>query len=543
MAVSPEDFGAIKVSGGPSPEDFGAVPIERSATENIGRQIGLTGRAAISGFAALPTLLAQGASGLINKVAGTNLDPAGALQRNLTRIGFPEPENAAERIAQDVTGAMSGQAGLMKAGDIMSRAVSPVASGVGKILTVQPLAQVTGAAGSAGGAGITRELGGGIEAQIAAGLIGGMAGTAAGARRVTPSLEQQQNVTRDTVLAAGRKAGYIVPPSTINPSLTNTSLESVAGKISTEQAVSIRNQRVTDSLARKALGIGNDVPLSEQSLKTIRADAGNAYRAIKDIKGTFSADDAFKSEVAKIGGDFSQASLEFPNIMKNSAIDSLREDLSKGQWTPKGIIEVVKKLRFDASKNFKAFDDPEKAALAQAQRSAANALDSLVERNLESIGKGSMAKQYRDARVLIAKAHDVESAILPDGHVSAKIIEKIGNNGYLDGELKTIADFAGTFKKAVQNPSQIGSQNVRHLKTWAAMAGGGVGAGVGGPVGGAIGATIPFVAPPAAQSTILSRPYQSLMATPKYPMSLLEQLQMIGANPTPLANLLDQSKQ
>src|SRR3990167_3019300 len=62
---------------------------ERTTGESAVRALGRTGRAAATGILSIPTMLAQGASGVFNTLAGTKLDPAGALQRNLTRIGFP----------------------------------------------------------------------------------------------------------------------------------------------------------------------------------------------------------------------------------------------------------------------------------------------------------------------------------------------------------------------------------------------------------------------------------------------------------------------
>lgn len=536
---------------------------EPSALQNFGRQLGLTGRAALSGVAAVPTMLAQGAAGLINTAAGTNLDPAGALQRTMTRVGLPEPQGAGERVAQDVAGAMTGQSAIMKAAGGLS---SPIRAA----FTTQPLAQVTGAAGSSGGAGMAREMGAGPVGQTIAGLSGGLTGTAVGLRGAqTPQGEilRAQNQIRDEILKKAKDAGYVVPPSTVNPTVTNTTIESIAGKALTQQKASVMNQRIDDTLAREALGLNPKAVLTEQSIAFLRNKAGRAYQNVKDAGMPIRLDTEFRTDVSALGKDFANAAKEFPDIVNDGAIQALQKSLLERPTTaavptrtgsylesrklldalqnggaieresigPAAAVELVKKLRFDASKNYRAMDDPARAALADAQRTAASAIDNLIERSLESQGKGDLSRAYRDARVFIAKAHDIESALQPDGHISGRVMNRIGQKGFLDGPLKTIADFAGAFPKAEQDIAQIGSQNVRGLRLLATAMGAGVGNTIAGPGGGAIGAVMPFAAPPAAQALLLSKPYQRVMANPNYNASTSRgTLETLAKNPTPV---------
>lgn len=568
-----EDYGSPSQDGPwtdykPVPKD--AVP-EPSFMENATRQLGLTGRAALSGVAAIPTMLGQGVAGLINTVAGTNLDPAGALQRNLSRMGLPEPQNGGERIAQDVAGAMAGQGGAMKVGEIMARSPGPITQGAGQILAANPASQIGAATGAGGGSSIARESGAGPLGQTIAGLAGGVVGGGIGARApVGAGAElQAQNESRDAALKAGRAAGYKVPPATVNPTLAKQQIEGVSGKIDMQQAVSLSNSQITDRLARESLGLQPTASLTAGTLEKIRVNAGRSYQAVKDYDGTFKVDKKFLDDVAGFNKDFSAAAKEFPEIVNDKAITTLQDALTKVKSDstaalpkhmsteearaffskpppvdgmvqretiePKAAVELVKKLRFDASKNYANYDDPKLAALADAQRGAAKALDGLIERNLKEQGAENLATDYIKARTTIARAHDIESA-LKGGHVDTLALNRIGKKGYLEGPLKVAADFAEHFPKAVQAPSAIGSANVHALRPYFSIMGAGTGSVIGGPVGAAIGAAVPLVAPPMVRSALLSNLVQNSVANPSYGPGLLSRMGQSTQNPTPLIN-------
>lgn len=349
--------------------------------------------------------------------------------------------------------------------------------------------------------------------QTGAGVMTSALQRRAAAKAADISTQQAQGASRDAALKAGQDAGYVVPPTSVRPGLVNEALESVAGKISTAQSASGKNQRVTDTLAREALGLKKDSLLTEGSLADLRRQAGRAYEAIKNEPGRVKADAAFQQEVATLGRDFGDAAQVVPSAIKNEAVEALQADLAKGDWTPKAIIEAVKKLRFDAGKNYKAFDDPAKAALADAQRSAADALDALVERNLTAQGKGALATAYTDARTLIAKAHDVDAALMADGHVNAQVLARISQKKPFTDQLKTIADFAGSFPKAVQPPAKVAGAGVHALRPSIGAAAGTL---VGGPVGAALGAGAGVAVPWTVRQALLSGAGQQMRATPSY---------------------------
>lgn len=426
-----------------------------------------------------------------------------------------------------VTGNVLGNLALLAPASVLPGAASiPGAAALGATVAALQPTQNTGERLT------NMAIGGGLGG--AAQYLGTTGARLLGERAATKAAEAQtaqvQNAVRDQALKAGRQAGYVVPPSTINPTLKNSVVESVGGKSATQQQASVTNQKVTDTLARQALGLKPNAPLTEQILGNMRQQEGQAYAAIKNVGGKFNADQQFTQEVGAIGQEMRQVAQEFPNSTKNSAIENLLADLNLGSYSPNAILQKVRMLRADASANFKAFNDPEKLALARAQRQAAEALDGLVERNLAAAGKADLSTAYQQARVNIAKLHDVEAALTPGGHIDARVLAKIAENGRVTGELKTIADFAGNFPKAVQTGEKVGSPMVHALRPSIGSAVGGVIGGVpGAAIGGAAGVAVPF----AARSAMLSPVGQAMMASPSYGPGLLGFAAQRGLLPSP----------
>lgn len=95
--------------------------VPRTTGQELGRQLGLTGRAIVEGFASPATAVLEAGRGVYN--IGANLlgsesripSFAQAQGQMLTQAGVPEPETRLERAVQTGTQAMTGTAGLAKA--------------------------------------------------------------------------------------------------------------------------------------------------------------------------------------------------------------------------------------------------------------------------------------------------------------------------------------------------------------------------------------------------------------------------------------------
>jgi hypothetical protein len=94
--------------------------------------------------------------------------------------------------------------------------------------------------------------------------------------RGTPPSQGTMQAAREA-----QEAGYVIPPTQVKPSLLNRFLEGTAGKISTAQNASFKNQQVTNQLAAKSLGLPEDTVISPEILQNIRSTAGQAYENLK----------------------------------------------------------------------------------------------------------------------------------------------------------------------------------------------------------------------------------------------------------------------
>jgi hypothetical protein len=165
-------------SSKPSQTQVAETP-ERSVLQNVGRQLGLTARGATKAITALPSI--------VGDLLG--MDTSGAVSRSLSRIGLPEPESSAERVAQDIVGVMSGTAGIGSIAGLMSRLPRPSAvpgyvppgsrgatpQTISSMFAANPGLQQISAVGAGGAGGIARETGAGPGGQFSASILGGIA--------------------------------------------------------------------------------------------------------------------------------------------------------------------------------------------------------------------------------------------------------------------------------------------------------------------------------------------------------------------------------
>jgi hypothetical protein len=194
-----------------------------SALGEFGRQIGLTGRAAVTGVTGLPAMLGDALNSAINlgvdgvnSAAGTSIPHLGLPSQEVQRLEdkvFPVPRDGKERIVQDVAAAGSGLGLTTAAGKVMSKAVAPVTRAVGNVLTAVPGNQLAAATTGAASAGAAREAGLGPGWQLGAGIAGGMAGSLGAAG----------------IGSAASRARNAVAPRPGNPEMAPAAVESALG--------------------------------------------------------------------------------------------------------------------------------------------------------------------------------------------------------------------------------------------------------------------------------------------------------------------------
>lgn len=298
--------------------------------------------------------------------------------------------------------------------------------------------------------------------------------------------------------------GYVVPPATAAPTEANRAVESIAGKIATQQRASLMNQPVTNALAKKALGVDQGVPLTAELPAQIRAEAAQGYEAVRSA-GQIKLGDDFKEAVSKIMGKFNSTASEFPSLAPKDLQPIADELSSKDSASADAIMGAIRGLRDKASTAFRQGE----GGLGSAYKQLSGALEGAIDKDLSGRGEefSDVLQNFRDARQKMAIAHTVEDAMNPaTGNVNAgKLAAALRRGEPLSGPLKTIAEFANAAPRAVQEPTS--SMGVSHLNaTWPAIGalGGELMHGFEGGVGGAmLGVGIP-IARTATQKAILS---------------------------------------
>jgi type II secretory pathway predicted ATPase ExeA len=388
---------------------------------------------------------------------------------------------------------------------LMETGAGKVGNFAGNVAAVAPAAFIPGV-NTVAGAGAVGALSGLLQPSTstqetvantalggALGSVGQKVGQVAGqklgqvkaSRSAAAAQAQAGNAVRDTTLRDAQRAGYVVPPSTTNPTAVNRVAESVSGKAATQQSATVKNQRVTNKIVRQDLGMGDNAPITSNSLRAIRAREGKVYAAVKG-SGEVVTDPQYLDDITNLTADVDSILRDFPEMAQSghhgqkpgvlsgvSEIKALQDGLLRERFDANSAVELIKKLRHEASANLKwNVADPAKSALGRAQKEAAGIVEDQVVRHLQATGKTRLAADFDNARTLIAKTYSVESA-LNEGTgnvVATKLASQLRAHKPLSGGLDLAARFASAFPKAAGE--QTTSPGVSAVDALIGMAGG-----------------------------------------------------------------------
>lgn len=265
-------------------------------------------------------------------------------------------------------------------------------------------------------------------------------------------------------LQNSQKAGYVVPPSTTNPSLVNLGLETVAGKINTQNAASALNQRTRNAAAASDLGLNPEL-LTPEAVAAVKREAGQGFegaRAIPQIKTDQQYSDALDAVLKETHG----ANASFPGA-SNPDIEKLVNIYRQPTFTGDAAVSAVKMLRSKASDAYRTGD----SEAGMAYKGLSTAIESQLERGAQQAGGpyADLVSALRQARQTYARASTVEDAMDPSGNVSgAKLAAAWNRNEPLSGNLLAAAKHAATFPKA---NGPVNASNVQHLNMVGPLAG------------------------------------------------------------------------
>ncbi|WP_186259165.1 glycoside hydrolase family 73 protein [Burkholderia gladioli] len=176
----------------------------------LGRQLGLTARAAGHGIADAVDLVGAPLNATINTLFGAHLHNPGDAIRSATDAVTPAPQNALERIVNAGAAGMAGAGPLAKVGTLAAGVANPIVRAIGTELAAAPGSQIVGGATGAMSAQAAAQAGANPLVQMLAGAVGGGAGFA-GARGVGAGV--------DRALAAAGPAGEMPVLARVEPSL------------------------------------------------------------------------------------------------------------------------------------------------------------------------------------------------------------------------------------------------------------------------------------------------------------------------------------
>lgn len=176
------------------------------------------GAAAGAGAVGLAQFVGDPIVGGVNSLLGTNFaTPSEALSNLFDRLGVAEPRTAAERVIQTASSAAGGASSFSGVGSSIAKSANPVVAGVGRQLAAQPIAQITGGAGSGVGSQTVAEIGGGPVAQLAGGIVGGITGAGIGNIR---GLDAPDVLARQQAIKEAESRGIRVMTTDVLPPKT-----------------------------------------------------------------------------------------------------------------------------------------------------------------------------------------------------------------------------------------------------------------------------------------------------------------------------------
>lgn len=262
------------------------------------------------------------------------------------------------------------------------------------------------------------------------------------------------NAISDRVTNRLKGEGFKLPPAQVNPTLANRAAEGFGGGPQLANRLSVENQPKVDSLARKAIGVSDSIPLSVEVLNSIRKENGAAHAEIQGLEEPLHATENYLSAISKIGTESAKAQAEAPEVFaeRTKQIDSLKSTLAKEAFSPGAALELMQEFRDRANSLKSKGKDPDARAMRRAYGNAVEALDGLLKDGLDEQGRGDLYDAYKTERPMIAKTYAIQAALdRGTGHIDAKKLStNLDKDVPLTDEIRTIALAAKNYPSAVK---------------------------------------------------------------------------------------------
>lgn len=425
---------------------------DNPTVRNLARGVGLAGRAIGKGFTGSAYIGADALTGLA-RMAGVNTGPLPSQRFDAL---FPQPQGVAEHVL-DFAGQAAGGMG------------DPMMVAAQRHFNPPPLVP-----------------------------------NPTGARLPTP---------KEQTLMQARREGYVATPSQGKGGIGGSILEGLSGKSKLAKQAQIRNQAVTDELARQASSLAPGAPLTNETLdNAMRAAYESGYAPLENA-GQMTNGRVYRQALDDILAEHGNVNASFPQAAHPDVAD-LVSSYRQRTFDAGNAVEAIKNLRREAGDAYRANN----GALARTKNAIANALESSIELNLNARGEDgrAMLDAFRAARQQIAKQNVVQRGLV-EGSGSVNAL-KIGQQlqkapGKLTDQLNTIGKFASVFGPVASMPKaeSVVPTSIQGVAGWSvptAIAGWVAGT----PAAGAV-ASVPF-AQYALRKALLSNAGQRLFVDP-----------------------------
>jgi hypothetical protein len=228
--------------------------------------------------------------------------------------------------------------------------------------------------------------------ELLPGLIGGR-GVRSAPRTMPLEGKALADSAHNAIINAAKSEGYVLPGQTTLAKVGQL----IAGKTPTKSGMIIRNQEVTNKIARREAGLAEDIPITDENLAAARTKLAQPYR-----------------------------------------------DLEKMAPTAGRLWKQVQQTRADAKAQWQFYNrsaNPEVRAKAQALDARAESLEDKIDDIAKINLKPDALDRLRQARTELAKNFIVDRANTPGGDVDARSVYRDSKRTRMTGGLKTIADF------------------------------------------------------------------------------------------------------
>ena len=266
-------------------------------------------------------------------------------------------------------------------------------------------------------------------------------------------IEFNKNIKKNKRFENLSNEGYQFIPSQINNARTMDKLkESALGSNRAAEIARETNQKVTNNLTRKYLGVSDDTPLDFNLLDRIRKQNGKIYAKIDNLPARPPV--TKKSENIRNTGILD--SKGNPILVTGKADDIVIKQYRNGRE----ILEDLKTTRYDSTAEwsyFKRQGDP-------ATRKKAVLLDKKIEKLEDELidiakynNKENLIPELKGARVQIAKAHLIQKSLNDvTGNVDAKVISKLAyQKKLLDPNIQAVAKMYMGYPKLSKIPESV----------------------------------------------------------------------------------------